>query len=839
MTMRPTFLSVLFLILAATGSLLRAQTIRWQPASGTLALGQTTELSLIFDECEPSGEITLPALGGVTIGRPSRGEQSSFNVVNGKAARTRTIYFTYPVRPALKATVNIPEFEIATDRGPIKVAAATFQVVDATVGGGTVPLDSAANSTLSVGSGTAWAGEVLPVSYALSISNRFPAQLASNPDWSASPLVIEEWAKPEPFTAMVAGESRNNIVYQTRGYIKAPGTYTLNAVNQLVNLRVPSANFSVFQAFQAEQFSITSNRPALTVRPLPQPAPGGFEGAVGEFTLVSKVVPENAGVSEPITWTLELQGKGNWPDITGLPAREASRDFRVVQPQARRTNKEGALFESALSEDVVLIPTKPGTYTLGPVVWTYFDPTSGTYKTISTERVTVTVTAPAAGPTPFVAPAVTVPGAAPETPNAPPPQPPGEPEAIPRDPIPGTAQASVPWTDGGTWLALAASVSWLPVFWLALAWRRARQSDPARLRREARARLAAALADLRTTQDPARVSALLLCWQHEATRVWPLAKAAPAASAFLPDQAWSTLWNESERALYGDAQSLPSDWVARAEAALAAKSVPGFSVGSVFLKKNLLPFLAVLTVLIALAPTGRAADDAAAAAYGRSEFSAAEKLWREAARKDPVDWIAHHNLALALGQQNRWGEAAAHAVAAFVQSPADPAVQWQLGLTLQRAGYAPLEVAPFTQAGGRYTLAKKLSPAGWQRALVVCGVLVAAACALVLLRGYGLRSRLILPAAGALLLVALLGAATATVSLSTYSTLRDARAVIVWHQATLRSIPTEADTAQTTTSLGAGSIAVIDKTFLGWLRLAFANGQTGWVRQEDVVRLYR
>ncbi len=836
--MRPTFLSVLFFVLAATGSLLRAQTIRWQPASGTLALGQTTELSLIFEECEPTGEITLPALGGVTIGRPSRGEQSSFNVVNGKAARTRTIYFTYPVRPALKATVNIPEFEIPTDRGPIKVPAVSFQVVDATVGGGTVPLDAAANSTLTVGNSTAWAGEVLPVSYALSISNRFPAQLASNPDWSSSPLVIEEWAKPEPFTAMVAGESRNNIVYQTRGYIKAPGTYTLNAVNQLVNLRVPSANFSVFQAFQAEQFSITSNRPALTVRPLPQPAPGGFDGAVGEFTLVSKVVPETASVSEPVTWTLELQGKGNWPDIAGLPTRDASRDFRVVQPQARRTNKEGALFEASLSEDVVLIPTKPGTYTLGPVVWTYFDPTTGTYKTISTERVTVTVTAPAAEPTPFVAPTVTVPGTTPTLPVAPP-QAPSAPEAIPRDPIPGSALASVPWTDRRVWLAFAASVAWLPLFWVALAWRRARQTDPSRLRREARARLAAALADLRSAKDPAKVAALLLRWQHEAAILWPLAKAAPAAAAFLPDQAWSTLWTESERTLYGSSQPLPTDWVTRAEAALASRPVPRFSAGSIFLRKNLLPFLAVLTVLLTVAPSGRAAEDAASAAYAGSEFSAAEKLWRESVRKQPTDWIAHHNLALALGQQSRWGEAAAHAVAAFVQSPADPAVQWQLGLTLQRAGYAPLEVAPFTQPGARYTLAKKLSPAGWQRALTVAGFLLAASLALVLLRGYGLRSRLMLPAAGVVFLVAVLGATTALVSLSTYGTLRDNRAVIVWHQATLRSIPTEADTAQTTTSLGAGSIAVIDKTFLGWLRLAFANGQTGWVRQEDVVRLYR
>ena len=37
----------------------------------------------------------------------------------------------------------------------------------------------------------------------------------------------------------------------------------------------------------------------------------------------------------------------------------------------------------------------------------------------------------------------------------------------------------------------------------------------------------------------------------------------------------------------------------------------------------------------------------------------------------------------------------------------------------------------------------------------------------------------------------------------------------------------------------AGALAVVDKTFLGWVRLSFENGQTGWVRQEDVVMLWQ
>ncbi|HEY0944022.1 MAG TPA: BatD family protein, partial [Opitutaceae bacterium] len=401
----------LFLFTLATAA--HAQSVRWEPAGGSLAVGQTSELSLIFENCEPEGDVALPTVDGLLFGRPNRGEQSSFNIVNGRANSQRTIYLTYPVRPSRKTPVAIPGFEVKTDKGVQRVAPVNFDVGEATVGGTSIPLESAANSRLTAGSGPVWAGEIIPINYTLSVSTRFPFNIASNPEWTPAPLVVEEWAKPEPFSNVVNGESRNNALYRSRGYIKEPGSYTLNAVQQLVNLRVPSSGFTIFQAFQAEQFTITSNKPALVVRPLPQPAPAAFSGAVGDFTLTSKIVPATATVSEPITWTLELAGTGNWPDVAGLPGREVSKDFRIVQPQAKRTPKENTIFDATLSEDVVLIPTKPGTYTLGPVAWSYFDPKTGQYKTITTEKVTVTVTPSAPAPTSsFTPPQVTTePGA--------------------------------------------------------------------------------------------------------------------------------------------------------------------------------------------------------------------------------------------------------------------------------------------------------------------------------------------------------------------------------------------------------------------------------------------
>jgi len=89
------------------------------------------------------------------------------------------------------------------------------------------------------------------------------------------------------------------------------------------------------------------------------------------------------------------------------------------------------------------------------------------------------------------------------------------------------------------------------------------------------------------------------------------------------------------------------------------------------------------------------------------------------------------------------------------------------------------------------------------------------------------------------LALALVTAAAAGVGIRAYGPAADARAALVWRSAILHSIPTEAGTTQKTSPLPAGNLAVVDKTFLGWSRLVFDNGQTGWVRTDDLVSLWK
>ena len=96
-------------------------------------------------------------------------------------------------------------------------------------------------------------------------------------------------------------------------------------------------------------------------------------------------------MNEPITWRVTLNGSGNlkaapapvWPDIP---------DWRSYDSQANinTTNQNGQMGGNVVFERL-LVPLKEGQYTLPVLAYSYFDPTTGQYQTLTTEPIPVTV----------------------------------------------------------------------------------------------------------------------------------------------------------------------------------------------------------------------------------------------------------------------------------------------------------------------------------------------------------------------------------------------------------------------------------------------------------------
>jgi hypothetical protein len=339
---------------------------------------------------------------------------------------------------------------------------------------------------------------------------------------------------------------------------------------------------------------------------------------------------------------------------------------------------------------------------------------------------------------------------------------------------------------------------------------------------------------------PAPSFQLLLAWQHHTATLFALPSATPAARD-LPDPLWAALWAETERALYRADTPLAREWFAQAWQAHSQATPPARSALSALRPANLLPRAALWALILHSSFILSHSSFAAPApdftsAYTAGAFPAAETAARDALATTPLSAGLHHNLALALAQQGKWDEAHAHATIAALQSgttgPAAEATARLLAVTTPKSSYR-IDLPP--------AAARALTLRQWQHlALAAATILLLVAPTAYLIARYHpafrLRPLVIGHSSFVITSAALLAALVAIYS---HGAASPPAAALAWRSASLRAVPTDIGDQKIIAELPAGSLARIDKTFLGWRRLVLPDGNTGWVRVESLAGLWQ
>lgn len=830
-----------------------AQQVYWDTPT-QLAAGQRGALDLVFDDTRPAGHVAPPHADGLTVvGPPS--QQSSTSITNGRRSDSLTLRF--PVRAEREGTVTIPAFDVETAAGTSTVAPLVVEVGAAMLPGGgrsaAATVSDVVGARLTPSDMAPYAGQVFDLDVTIGLTGGRSGQVVGKPAWEKPGIVVEPWSDGTP----VSTHGGSGVRFHTRAVAPQPGRIEVAPVQQEVQIETGRERVdpfdgsgdalgalrhfggtdlldSFFSRAQTTDATVKSNAAQLDVRALPQPAPEGFTGAVGQFELESSLAPQEPKSGEPITWTLTLKGTGNWPGGVALPARAVPTEFRTLQPKQHKEFAAGEVFSGALSEDVVVIPNQPGDYRLDPVRFVYFDPAAGQYRTVAAQPPVLHVTGVplAAQPKADVVPAAQ-PAAAPlAAARAGAPATPSHDAPLPRDPLSGSATARAPIAAPRLALLVGAPFALLILSWLALAAQHARRTDPRRPRREAFKRLAAAIERIRGAATAAERIAALLAWQHTAALALGLDLAAPTA-AQLRDARWVDVWTGSERALYGREHALPPGWCDRALAVCTHTRRPRFNPLRALTVRNLVPKVAAAAVLLActMVPARAAAP---LDAYTNGDFAGARKQLLARAKDAPSDWIARYDLGLAEAQLGDAPRALAETVAAFVHAPRNADVRWNANAFAARVPGFDRAAAALLALPGIAALA---SPSAWQ-VLLVAGAVVFCSGAAVLLRqryrsGPSRRWIGLVP----LVVGAVIGG-TAAVGLRAYGPLADPRAALLAAQPVLRSVPTDAEQSQQQKPLAAGTLVVVEQDFLGWVKVGLRGGETGWLRQGDVVPLY-
>jgi hypothetical protein len=138
-------------------------------------------------------------------------------------------------------------------------------------------------------------------------------------------------------------------------------------------------------------FAIQTLPQKIMVQPLPDGAPNGFTGAVGNFSISAEVDQNETKVNDAVTLNITISGEGNLETFAD-PEWQTGPQWRAFNSQsATNTQSQDGKLVGTRSINQVLVPTMPGKFTIPAIQFSFFDPQSASYQTISTNPIQINI----------------------------------------------------------------------------------------------------------------------------------------------------------------------------------------------------------------------------------------------------------------------------------------------------------------------------------------------------------------------------------------------------------------------------------------------------------------
>ncbi len=157
----------------------------------------------------------------------------------------------------------------------------------------------------------------------------------------------------------------------------------------------PFFNDDAFVGYNYKDVPVKLSSPPvkINVRPLPtQNQPASFTGAVGDFNIQASLDKKTLSTDDVATLTFSVSGSGNLK-LIGNPKIAFAGELGVSDPLVTDTitGRNPAITGSKIFT-YTISPQMPGDFTIPPIPFSYYDVSSGQYKTIQTQPFKIQVT---------------------------------------------------------------------------------------------------------------------------------------------------------------------------------------------------------------------------------------------------------------------------------------------------------------------------------------------------------------------------------------------------------------------------------------------------------------
>ena len=397
----------IFLIIAFISQFVAfAQEVKFEAKTQKSAYALNEKILLSYSINNDGDNFEAPKFDGFKVEGPyiNKGNQSSITIVNGKMTSKREIFtqLNFVLTPKSKGTFTIQPATIEYEGNVYKSNAVVVRIVDA------VQMPSDPNDPLAqVGEGvflvadvskqSPYVNEPVTVVYRVYFDPRYGV---NNVRETENPAYNGFWSQFQDMKNLKAVLSQYNgkdyAMVEWRKVILYPleaGSKNLDPLTITMDVNVPVRRTSPFDdPYKTVKKTISAGARTINVKPLPEAnKPIDFKGAVGDFSF--KVVPSKNQVKygESLDINVEVSGKGNLK-LFELPKLEFPTAFDVFEPKHNEeVNTPLSGMVGKISDTYTIVPQAKGKYPIKPLVFSYFDLKSNSYKTITSEEFIVEV----------------------------------------------------------------------------------------------------------------------------------------------------------------------------------------------------------------------------------------------------------------------------------------------------------------------------------------------------------------------------------------------------------------------------------------------------------------
>jgi len=357
-----------------------------------------------------SASVDLQEVDGLRF--HSRGQSSRVNIINGDVSSS--ISNSYLVEALRPGTYTIPPVSVTAEGKTLQTRPITFKVTPA--GSGQVP--SAVNPAAPAGGKKRiafirltkidkhYTGEIVPVRIKAYFNRNYRANINSLPLLKADGVIMSPIdGDPLQSIEKLKGVSYNVLSWDTTlSGIKSGDhsiSFELDATLLIPEQRQSIPSFgggffddSFFDNFfggsRKKPIKVTSPEIHFKVIDLPaEGRPENFTGAIGTFQLSVSASPKTVETGEPITLTMEIEGRGNF-DRVEAPVFPKSPGWKTYTPTSDYNSQKNLLSGKKQFEQAI-VAKDSGISQIPPLSFSYFDPEKNRYRTITSQPIDIRI----------------------------------------------------------------------------------------------------------------------------------------------------------------------------------------------------------------------------------------------------------------------------------------------------------------------------------------------------------------------------------------------------------------------------------------------------------------